>query len=70
MTYKELYIHIFIVIALEEIKCDSSRETSSLAIVLESAITKSEFLFALEVAFTCFTYSLTLSQILQIKKQA
>ena len=61
---------MFIVIALEGIKCgDSSRETSSLATVLESAITKSEFLIALEVAVICFSYTLNLSQILQSKKQ-
>lgn len=51
-----MYISLFIVIALEEIKCgDSSRDTSSLATVLESAITKSEFLVALEVAVVCFS---------------
>jgi len=68
MTFKELYVYI--VTALEEIKCgDSSRETSSLATMLECAITKSEFLVALEVAVTCFYYTINLSQILQSKKQ-
>lgn len=61
---------MFIVIALKEIKCgDLSRDTSSLATVLESAITKSEFLVALEVAVVCFSNTLNLSQILHSKKQ-
>lgn len=68
MTFKKLYVYI--VTALEEIKCgDSSRETSSLATMLECAITKSELLVALEVAVTCFSYTINLSKILQSKKQ-
>lgn len=34
-----------------------------------NAITKSEFLVSLEVAVTCFSYTLSLSQVLQSKQQ-
>lgn len=49
-VYSQLSVGGLYTIALEVIKCsDSSREILSLATVLECAITKSEFVFALEV---------------------
>lgn len=68
ITFKELYIYT--VTTLEYLEYhDSNPETSSKASLYVSAITKSDFLVALEVAVTCFAYTLQLSQVLQSKQQ-
>ncbi|XP_060863640.1 zinc finger MYM-type protein 1-like [Metopolophium dirhodum] len=67
ISFKELYIYT--VATLEDLEFyDSNPETSSKASLYVSAITKSDFLVSLEVAVTCFSYTLQLSQVLQSKQ--
>lgn len=68
ITFKELYIYI--ISTLEHLeKYDTNPETSTKASLYVSAITKSDFLVSLEVAVTCFSYTIQLSQVLQSKQQ-
>ncbi|KAF0745937.1 zinc finger MYM-type protein 1-like [Aphis craccivora] len=68
ISFKELYIYT--VATLNNLEYhDSNLETSSKASLYVSAITKNDFLISLEVAVTCFSYTLQLSQVLQSKQQ-
>lgn len=68
ISFKELYIYTIATLNNLEYH-DSNLETSSKASLYVSAITKSDFLMSLEVAVTCFSYTLQLSQVLQSKQQ-
>lgn len=67
LTFKELYIYI--VSTLEDLKHDTNTETSTKATLYGSAITKPDFIIALEVSAKCFSYTFNLSKLLQGKQQ-
>lgn len=71
MLYLLLKLYIYIVSTFEDLEHnDTNRETSSKASLIGSAIAKSDFIVALEVSITCFSYTLELSKLLQCKQQA
>ncbi|CAI6345265.1 unnamed protein product [Macrosiphum euphorbiae] len=71
---KNFILILLLLLSLEDLEChDSNPETSSKASLYVSAITKSDFLVSLEVAVTCFSYTLqvksTVRQALETKRK-
>lgn len=67
ITFKQLYVYV--VRALENISHEANPESSSKATLYLNSVTKCDFLISLEVAVTCFAYTLELSISLQSKQQ-
>ncbi|CAG7732870.1 unnamed protein product, partial [Allacma fusca] len=65
MAFKELYPYILL--ALEDIQESEAGDISSKAMTLESALGRSEFIVALQIACSCLVYTMVLSQRLQEK---
>jgi len=63
ILFKELYIYT--VVTLNDLEYhDSNPDTSSKTSLYVCAITKSDLIVSLEVAISCFSYTLQLSQVL------